>query len=121
MSPQQEFLRYLGVTGATIFGLFALQHLWATAMDVHWHDELKEHGPNPELVELRDEESKALESTRINKAMSEVARSRTAAPLIAPKSSDDLSAMSGWVQNPDFAPYEPNVVSASPDASGKGQ
>ena len=117
MSPQRIFLRYLSVTGATILGLFVLQQWALSALDVQWHEELKERPANPALQELRRKEQQQLEAAGIEAAMTKVAKSRTSYAAIAPKPSEDLSAMSGWVRRPGFAPYEPQVVQESTPAA----
>ena len=114
MSAQQDFLRYMGVAGITIALCFGAQEWFGSCLDVHWHAQLKERPANAALVELRAKEARALSEAGIDKAMTEVATSRSADARIAPKSSKDLSAMSGWVQQPNFTPYEPQVVQLSP-------
>lgn len=121
MSPLDNFLRYLGVTGATIIGLFAVQYWGYTMLDLHFNEERAEAPANTALVKRRQQASQALEQAGIKQAMAQVAQSRSASPLITPRASDDLSAMSGWVQRPDFAPYEPQVVApatAAPTSEG---
>lgn len=112
MSPQLDFFKYLGVAGATIVLLFGAQKLLASSMDVHWHEQLKDRPANVALAATRAEETAALEHANVVDAMLTVAKSRTANKRVQPKASSDLSAMSGWVQAPDFAPYEPKVVPA---------
>lgn len=117
MSAQQDFLRYMGVAGATLALCFGAQQWFRSCLDVHWHGELKEHPANAAIVELRAQEARALTEAGIEKAMDDIAASRVADARIAPKSSTDLSAMSGWVQQPNFAPYEPQVVQLPPAVS----
>ena len=121
MSAQQDFLRYLGVAGATLALCFGAQEWLGSCLDLHWHAELKTHPMNPALVEVREKEQRALEQAGIDKAMAQVAKSRTSDSRIAPKASTDLSAMSGWVQTPNFAPYEPQVVQLTPAATGSSE
>ena len=119
MSAQQDFLRYLGVAGTTLALCFAGQEWLGSYLDVHWHAQLKDRPANADLTKIRTEESHALSEANIEKAMEQVASSRTSDPRIAPKPSTDLSPMSGWVQQPDFKPYEPEVVQR-PSAASAG-
>jgi hypothetical protein len=119
MSAQQDFLRYLGVAGATIALCFGAQEWFGSCLDIHWHAQLRERPANAALIEVRAKEDRALHEAGIEKAMAQVAASRTGDARIAPTPSKDLSAMSGWVQQPNFTPYEPQVVQL-PSATSAG-
>lgn len=111
MNRRTELLVYMGATFATIAGLFTLQAWYATYIDVSVvHGAHGDVGLNSGVVAAREAEKAKLSSGRmpIDAAKKALAtRGREAAATLAPKASDDLSAMSGWVYRPGFAPYEP--------------
>lgn len=117
MNRRTELLVYMGATLATIAGLFTLQAWYATYIDVSvLHGDHSDVGLNPGVVATREAEKAKLSSGRmpIESAKKLLATSgREAAAKVAPKASDDLSAMSGWVYRPGFAPYEPRKPRAA--------
>lgn len=117
MSGQKEFIQFMGLAGGTLLGLFALQYWFGTYIDVGYHDALSERGGFEVVEETRAQERKAL--VGLPAAMSKLAKSRSADARVTPKASDDVSAMSGWVQHPAFETYVPDtsaraVAPASP-------
>jgi hypothetical protein len=114
MDARSELLAYLGSTLITIIGLFGLQQWYASYLDTS-----VVHGSNADvpmsagLVEKRSAEHAKLEGGKlsIDAAKAALAKTpRTQLALIAPKPSDDLSAMSGWMHKPGFKPYTPRAA-----------
>src|SRR5689334_11761971 len=113
MDGRQELLAYMGSALVTIAALFGLQYWRATYLDVAVvHASRLDVPLNEKVAAVRAEEQKKLSSGRrpIDQAKRELAqRGRAAFPNIAPKASDDLSAMSGWINQPGFKAYEPRT------------
>jgi hypothetical protein len=111
MDARTELFGYLGAAIVTIAVLFTVQHWYASYLDVAVvHAENLDAPMNPKLAAVRAQEQHKLSSSAltIDAAMHALAqRGRQAFPRIAPKPSDDLSAMSGWINRPGFAPYSP--------------
>lgn len=130
MGARKELLLCLGTALATTAGLFTLQSWYSSYLDVVViHGDLSDVPINAKLQALRSEEDAKLSSGRlpIGKAMEALAqRGRDAFPNLAPKPSDDLSAMSGWVHKPGFQLYVPRqsvtaaAAVATPLAHGTG-
>src|SRR5688572_21579540 len=116
MDARNDLLVYIGSTLATIVGLFAVQLWYESYLDVavvHAQDE--DAAIDAKLAAVRAEEQQKLGSARvrIEQAMSLYAqRGRSASPKLAVKPSEDLSAMSGWIHRPRFAPYVPRKPAA---------
>jgi hypothetical protein len=111
MDARSELLAYMGAALATTAGLFALQIWYASYLDVHVvHADNSDAPLDAKLIATREQEHAKLSSGRmpIDAAKQALAsRGRQADPKIAPRASDDLSAMSGWVYRHGFKPYEP--------------
>jgi hypothetical protein len=117
---QRDLFGFVGAALGVIVGLFVLQELYGSFADVRAHARLAEAGVFPEVAAAREAEAKKLASGRmpIDRAMRALAeRGRLGFPSIAPKASDDLSAMSGWIHRHDFRAYEPRPaqVPAAPE------
>jgi hypothetical protein len=104
MDARSELLAYLGTALLTVTGLFGLQYWYATYLDVYVvHASLYDVAPDEKVAAQRDQER-----AQVAGAMNALAqRGRGAFPKIAPKSSEDLSAMAGWMHRPNFQPYVP--------------
>jgi hypothetical protein len=111
MDARSELFVYLGSTLATIAGLFAVQLWYESYLDVSVVHAMDRGAPlERPLQEVRDAEQAKLGSGKlpIEQAIAGLAqRGRAGFPKIAPKPSDDLSAMSGWIHKPGFTPYVP--------------
>lgn len=111
MDARSELFVYIGSTLATIAGLFAVQLWYESYLDVSVVHAMDRGAPLPKsLQDVRDAEQAKLGSGKlpIEQAIAGLAqRGRAGFPRIAPKPSDDLSAMSGWIHKPGFAPYVP--------------
>lgn len=110
MSARDQFFQYLGIAGGSLLGLFALQGLVASYLDISYHAEIAELGSHEVVDKARADENARLSG--IGEAMGKLAKGRSADALIVPRASDDVSAMSGWVHHPDFAIYEPAAPAA---------
>ena len=120
MDARTELFAYMGAATVTIAVLFGLQIWYASYLDVAVvHGQL--NAPlNPKVVSHREQDRQKLDSAKvpIGKAMEDLGkRGRAAFSTIAPKPSDDLSAMSGWMHRPDFRPYEPRKGAPAPEAA----
>jgi hypothetical protein len=119
---QRDLFGFVGAALGVIVGLFVLQELYASWIDVRAHAQLAAAGVSPELAAVRAAEAKKLAAGKlpIERAMQAVA-GRARASTVAPAPSDDLSAMSGWIHRPGFQPYVPRserVVAAPAPAAG---
>jgi hypothetical protein len=109
MDARNELFAYMGSCLATIVVLFGLQHWYASYLDVHVvHAQPRDTPTNAKVAAQRAAErgklaGGAMPLADAKKAIAE--RGRTAFPRIAPKPSDDLSPMSGWMFRKGFAPY----------------
>ena len=118
MDARNDLFVYIGSTLATIVGLFAVQLWYESYLDVavvHAQDDGV--AIDAKLATVRAEEQQKLGSARVSieQAMSLYAqRGRSASPKLAVKPSEDLSAMSGWIHQPHFAPYVPRKPAAPP-------
>lgn len=114
MSGQKDFLQFMGITGATLLGLFVLQYWFGSYIDVSYHKELAERDGFEVVQQARTDEAAALAG--LPTAMAKLAKSRSVDARITPKQSDDVSAMSGWVQYPGYETYVPEsgVRTAAP-------
>ena len=125
MDGRTELLGYLGAAIVTIVGLFGLQEWYASYLDVavvHAQPE----GIDSSLSAVRDAETQKLGAGAmpVEQAKRVLAqRGRMSFPKIAPKASDDVGAMSGWINQPGFHPYEPRTPPAPPveQATAEGQ
>src|SRR5690242_8890745 len=101
MNGRTELLVYLGTSIATAVGLFTLQAMYVSYIDVFVvHAPMETAAPDAKRVSTRDAEAKALSSgaVPIEKAIEMLAqRGRAVSNKIAPAPSTDLSAMSGWI------------------------
>jgi len=122
MDARKEFLAYLGSSLVTVVVLFGLQQWYASYLDVHVVHASRADVPLNSEVATRHEQERsklaagAMPISEAKKAIAE--RGRTAFPRIAPKPSDDLSAMSGWMFRKGFAPYTPRYVAPAAAAAG---
>jgi hypothetical protein len=118
MDGRQELFAYLGSAIITIAGLFGLQYWYATYLDVAVVHASRADTPlNEKVAAVRAAEQQKLSSGAmpIDQAKRGLAqRGRAAFPKIAPKPSDDLSAMSGWMYQPGFKTYEPRTPPPPP-------
>jgi hypothetical protein len=117
MGIRRQLLVCLGTALATTAGLFTLQIWYASYLDVAVVHGERSHAPmNAKLLAVRTEERAKLASGRmaIDQAMTELAqRGRSAFPRLAARPSEDLSAMSGWIHEPNFRPYVPRLAAAA--------
>jgi hypothetical protein len=127
MNGRQELLAYLGSSIATVVALFGLQYWYATYLDVSVVHAQHDDAPLSEKVAaVRAEEEKKLASGSlpIEQAKQALAqRGRVSFARIAPKASDDVSAMGGWIYQPGFKPYEsraPKAPAEDATASAEG-
>jgi hypothetical protein len=122
MDARTELFAYLGASLATIAGLFVVQLWYESYLDVAVvHAQHRDAPLDPKLAEVRDAEHAKLSSGRlpIEQAIAGLAqRGRAGFSKIAPKPSDDLSAMSGWIRKPGFAPYVPRQAAAPATPEG---
>lgn len=121
MDGRSELLAYLGSSLATIAVLFGLQSWYASYLDVFVVNADKADVQlDAKVTAVRTQEAAKLGSLpEAKQALAK--RGRAAFAQVAPKSSDDLSAMSGWIYNPAFAAYVPRaqpkpVAAVVPDA-----
>lgn len=125
MDRRTELLVYMGATLATIAGLFILQAWYASYVDVSVvHGDGGDVPASAQIAADREAERAKLNGgkTPIAAAKQSLAtRGREAAPRLAPKPSDDLSAMSGWVYRPGFKPYEPRSARVQAAAAPASQ
>jgi hypothetical protein len=127
MDGRQELLAYLGASLATIAALFGAQFWYESYLDVAVvHAQNADAPMNDKLAAVRSQEQQKLGASAlpIDGAKQALAqRGRSAFPRITPKPSDDLSAMSGWINRPGFAAYVPRAlpVQAAPAADGAAQ
>ena len=121
MDGRSELLAYLGTGLATIAVLFGLQSWYASYLDVFVvHADKSDVQLDAKVTAVRAQEAAKLGS--LSEAKQALAkRGRAAFVQVAPKSSDDLSAMSGWIYKPAFAAYVPRaqpkpIAEVVPDA-----
>jgi hypothetical protein len=112
MDGRSEFWTYLGSATATIVVLFGAQLWYASYLDVAVvHGQGPDVAKSTEVAKIRAQEEQKL--AKIGEAMDALAkRGRGSFPAIAAKPSEDLSAMSGWIFEPGFAPYVPRPKAA---------
>jgi hypothetical protein len=104
---RSELFIYMGVAFAVAGGLFFLQTVYASYIDMSYHAELKTHGANEKLMAQREAEAQTLQSGKlsIDAAKQVIAeKGRSGHNTIAPTPSDDLSPISGWIRRPGFKP-----------------
>jgi hypothetical protein len=122
MDARSELLTYMGAALVTIVVLFGAQIWYATYLDTHVVNVHPLDAPADEKREaFREQERAKLSSGKmpIAQAKAQLAqRGRTAFPTVAPRASEDLSAMSGWMHRPGFKPYTPRAAAASPGQGG---
>ena len=117
---QRDLFGFLGAALGVIVGLFVVQELYGSFLDVQAHAQLAEVGVFPELAAVRDAEAKKLAAAKvpIDEAMGAVAeRGRAGIRSVAPVPSDDLSAMSGWIHRKGFTAYVPRTAQAAVPAA----
>ena len=109
MDGRSELLAYLGTGLATIAVLFGLQSWYASYLDVFVvHADNSGMPLEAKVTAVRAQESAKLGNLEdVKKALA--TRGRAAFAQVAPKTSDDLSAMSGWIYKPAFAAYVPRA------------
>jgi hypothetical protein len=105
-NAKSELFTFLGAAFAVLIGLLVLQKAYASYIDVSYHKRLQQGGPSEALLEARKADEAQLQKGKLplSKAMSRVATGRASAASIAPQPSQDLSAVSGWIQHPGFKP-----------------
>ena len=109
MDGRSELLAYLGSSLATIAVLFGLQSWYASYLDVFVvNTDKADVQLDAKVTAVRTQEAAKLGSLPDAK-QAFAKRGRAAFAQVAPKSSDDLSAMSGWIYNPAFAAYVPRA------------
>ncbi|MDH5674212.1 MAG: hypothetical protein OEZ06_18805 [Myxococcales bacterium] len=115
MDGRKELLGYMGTATGTIVVLFALQLMYESHLDISHHARWKNAPQNAELKAVRDQEAQALAG--IGKAKEALAtRGRSGVPQVAPRPSEDLGAMAGWIHLPGFKPYEPRTPAQPEEA-----
>jgi hypothetical protein len=124
MDARTELFAYMGAALITIAGLFFVQEWYASYLDVMVVHALSPDAPtNAKVTEKREAEKQKLDSGAMPLADAKRAlasRPRSSFARIAPKPSDDLTPMSGWISRPGFAGYEPRSAkaAAAPGAEG---
>jgi len=122
MNGKQELLAFLGTAIATVVGLFGVQLWYASYLDVDvLHAQKYQVGGDEKVTGKREEEARVLAGGKmsIDAAVDAFARrGHRASASLAPVQSSDLSAMSGWVNRPDFAAYVPRTPPAPPAPAG---
>jgi hypothetical protein len=119
MDGRSELLAFMGAATVTVVGLFTLQIWYGSYLDVSLHDQWNGAPMSEKLQAERAKEAQALQggSMPIDKAMSTLAeRGRRGFPQLAPQQSNDLGAMSGWINLPGFSPYTPREAVAPVEA-----
>jgi hypothetical protein len=127
MNGRTDLLAYLGTAIATTIGLFTLQAICVSYIDVSVvHASLATASQDPTIAGKRAQEAQKLSSgamplERAKEALAQ--RGRAVSNKIAPAQSTDLSAMSGWIHQPAFAPYVPKAapVAAPVEASASDE
>jgi hypothetical protein len=112
---ERDLFGFVGAAFATMIGLFVLQEWYGTFVDVRAHASFAAAGANPDVAKVRAAEAQKLASARVplDRAMQDLAtRGRARPDAVAPKHSDDLSAMSGWIHRPRFQAYVPRAAPA---------
>jgi hypothetical protein len=121
MDARNELLAYLGASIVTIVGLFGLQAWYASYLDVAVVHALAPDTPmNEKVSAIRAQEQQKLSSGKrsIEEAKRMIAAgNRASLTAIAPKQSQDLTPMSGWISRPGFKAYEPRTSQASATAA----
>lgn len=131
---KSDLLIFVATALATIVGLFGARTLYGSYIDRAYHAELYAAGPSQVVLDARAAESKLLASGKIpievaKKLVADKGRSGIGSVIAV--QSDDLSAISGWVQRPGFKPAvahpirlaraplvaEPSPVVADPNAA----
>jgi len=121
MDGRGELLAYLGSALTTIVVLFGAQYWYASYLDVAVVHGDRDMPMDAKLAAVRDDEHKKLSSGAlpIDRAKQALAqRGRLGFPRITPKVSEDLGAMSGWINKPGFAAYQPRQPQAPAAAPG---
>ena len=117
MDARSELFVYMGAALTTIAVLFGAQSWYASYLDVS-----VVHAPNHDapsdakVAAVRAAEQQKLEAGAVPIVQAQHAiaeRGRGASAKLAPQASEDLSAMSGWIHRPGFAPYEPRKAPAA--------
>lgn len=115
-------LIYLGATVVTVVGLFTLYFFYSSMVDHRWRSGWNEAPVHPALAEVRALEAQQLAG--VEAVAKEFAnKGRSAFPMVAPKPSNDLSALSGWIRSPSFRPVTafPDMGPAAPERAAPGQ
>src|SRR6185295_17060912 len=124
---RNELLAYLGASIVTIVGLFGLQSWYASYLDVSVvHAQPADTPLNDKVAAIRAQEQQKLSSGKrpIEEAKHAIASgNRAGMASIAPKQSEDLTPMSGWISRPGFKAYEPRKpqAGAAPAAAPEGE
>jgi hypothetical protein len=127
MDSRNELLAYLGASIITVVGLFALQAWYASYLDVAVvHAQAADTPLNEKVAGIRAQEQQKLTSGKrpIEEAKRALASgNRASLSSIAPKQSEDLTPMSGWISRPGFKAYEPRKPQAAsaPAAAPEGE
>jgi hypothetical protein len=125
MDARNELLAYLGASIITIVGLFGLQSWYASYLDVSVVHALPADLPlNEKVAAIRAQEQQKLSAGKrpieeAKRALADGNRANFAA--IAPKPSEDLTPMSGWISKPGFKAYEPRAQQAPAAAAPQGE
>jgi hypothetical protein len=114
MDARSELLAYMGSAVVTVVVLFGMQIWYATYLDTHVVNVHPADAPTDAKREAFDAQERAKLSSGkkpIAQVKAELAqRGRTAFPSVAPKASEDLSPMAGWMRRPGFKPYVPRTA-----------
>jgi hypothetical protein len=126
MDARNELLAYLGASIVTVVALFGLQAWYASYLDVAVvHAQPADTPLNEKVSAIRAQEQQKLSSGKrpIDEAKRMVAGgNRASLTAIAPKQSEDLTPMSGWISRPGFKAYEPRTSQPSaPAAAPQGE
>ena len=117
-----ELFIFMGAAFATLIGLFVLHGWYASYIDVRYQDSLATSGPAEGMVAARDSDEKLLGAGKvpIAQAMQVLAqRGRAGFGSVSPNSSDDLSALSGWIRSPSFKPVVAHPIRTA--RAGRGR
>lgn len=105
-NAKNELFLYMAAALATLVGLFVLHRGYAAVVDVSYHKRLAEAGQSEALTAARQADEAALQKGKIplDQAIARIGKGRANVGSVAPKQSEDLSAISGWIHHPKFKP-----------------
>jgi hypothetical protein len=106
-NARTDLLIFITVAFMTAIGLFVVQQVCASYIDMSYHADLNQRPGNDAKVarQKADAEKLAAGKLSIDRAKAVLAeKGRNGIGSIAPVRSDDLSPISGWIRARDFKP-----------------